>query len=49
MSTQGEPSNRVVAVQQLRSSGASGTHQDKRTKRQRTRQAQRDTAIEDSE
>jgi hypothetical protein len=35
------------AIAELRRSGASGTHNDKRTKRQRTRQAQLDKAIKD--
>lgn len=35
----------VLAVQGLRSSGAAGTHADKRTKRNRTRATQKATAI----
>jgi hypothetical protein len=35
------------AMAEIRRSGASGTHNDKRSKRQRTRQAQLDKAIKD--
>jgi hypothetical protein len=38
----------VTKTQELRRSGAAGTHGDRRTKRVRTRDAQRRTAIRDS-
>ena len=39
----------IEGVQNLRRSGASGTHNDKRTKRNRTRDAQTRRAIEEGE
>lgn len=39
----------VRAVQELRRSGAAGTHGDRRTKRNRTRGAQRRNSIRESE
>lgn len=39
---------RVAAVQNLRRSGAAGTHDDRRTKRLRTRATRRAAALRDS-
>jgi hypothetical protein len=39
---------RVAAVQNLRRSGAAGTHGDRRTKRLRTRAARRAAAIKEA-
>ena len=47
MSTKRETPARVVAVLDRRASGASGKHADRRTKRNRTRSAQRRNAIKE--
>jgi hypothetical protein len=39
----------VEAVQQLRHSGAYGKHQDRRTKRLRTRKAKKDQALREQQ
>lgn len=40
-------SNKVQQVQGIRSSGAAGKHLDRRTKRNRSRSAQKQNAIKD--
>ena len=45
MNTQKANPERIRARQELRRSGAAGKHQDRRTKRQRTRAARKDAAL----